>query len=109
MAIPEHLGPGFDPLTQERLPVGISSLVKHIYVKMQRIPGVRGQIPSSAVELYVDLSSGDMVESERSHWQHVLGCSEGLHVSVNEHRSQLGNLRAALGQLERRLAMGTST
>src|SRR5689334_4570758 len=109
MAIPEHLGPGFDPLTQERLPADISSLAKHVYVKLQRTPGIRGQIPTSAVELYVDLSSDDLVESERSHWQGVLGCLEGLHIVANEHRSQLKNLKAALEQLERRLSMGTST
>jgi len=71
--------------------------------------GIRGQIPTSAVELYADLSSDDWVESERSHWQRVLGCSEGLHIVESEHRSQFKNFKAALEQLERRLSMGTST
>jgi hypothetical protein len=104
MAIPEHLGRGFDPLSpalREQLPIGISPLAKHIYIKAQRTPGIRGQIPTTAVELYVDLSSPDLVESERSHWQSVLGCSEGLHIVANERRSQVGNLNAAIEQLEK--------
>jgi hypothetical protein len=66
------------------------------------------EIPTSAVELYVDLSSDELAKSERSHWQAVLGCSEGLHIVANEHRSQLGNLKAVLEQLGTRLSKGTS-
>jgi hypothetical protein len=109
MAVPEYLGPGFDLLAQERLPASIFALARHVYVRLQRTPGIRGQAPTSAVEIYVDLSSGDLAESERSHWQGALGCTEGLHIVANEHRSQLKNLNAALDQLRRRSSIFTSS
>src|SRR4051812_5137532 len=106
MAIPEHLGSRFEPLSRERLPASMNSLASHVYIKMQRTPGLRDEFPTTAVEIYVDLSPGDLAESERSYWQNALGCSDGLHIVANEHRSQLRNLRAALDQLEKRLSSG---
>lgn len=108
MTIPERLGPDFDLLSPDRLPEGVRSLAGHVYIRMQRSPGRRDQAPSSAVELYVDLTSGELTEPERSHWQRVLGCTEGLHLVASEQRSQLRNMHAALEQLVRRLPPGAS-
>ena len=103
-APPPDWNPIFRPLRTDDLLEVLQPLAGHAYISVAYAPRPPGQKGTSAIELYFDLTGGDMSEDKQLYWQQLPGTNGDIHIFSSKHRSQIGNYRDVIEQLAQRLA-----